>query len=364
MGLFDFFKKKPAETPQTQQVSQTASKQEQKVQPSATSQPQKELQPSQAKPSMSLQERYGKASLKGYKTGKWSEAMVEFQKLEDEGFGEASIALGQYAQMNDKAKALAHFRKAAAKGVAEGAWGCAAIIGHAYQADINGVDKEWYKYCLQAAQGGCCDAMNELGNMYNRINDYLGAFYWYQMAAYYEHPQGYNAVGGTLAKYMSAGKPAIASTIDGVCPKDVKNAISIFRCMTQQDKLDQPRMDAFMQAAMEDDNEIMGLFIGHFFEDTVKMDGNAKMGYQLAAHNNSIMGMKCLADMQAYGKGCERNMQAAAGWYQGASERCEKTACFIMGEFMRKQNPDLAAYYYAVALRRGYDPALTRLQQM
>ena len=352
MGLFDFLKKKSSQETDAPASGNAAPKQEQP----ASSSPSKQ--------SMSLKERYGKASLKAYKSGDWSEAVEEFQRLENEGLGEASVALGQYAQMDDKDKALEHFRKAAAKGVAEGAWGCAAILGHAYQADIEGADQEWYQYCLQAARGGCCDAMNELGNMYNRRNDYLGAFYWYQMAAYYEHPQGYSAVGGTLSKYMAAGRPPVASSIDGVRPKDARNALSIFRCLTRQDNLDQARMDAFMHAAMEDDNEIMGLFIGHFFEDTVKMDGNARLGYQLAAHNNSIMGMKCLADMQAYGKGCERNMQAATEWYQAASDACEKTACFVMGEFMRKQNPDLAAYYYAVALRRGYEPAYSRLQQM
>ena len=352
MGLFDFLKKKPLQEPKAQESGNISSTQTSE----ATSRPKS--------PIMSLKERYGKVSIKAYKTGDWSEALEEFQRLENEGLGEASVALGQYAQMSDKSEALSHFRKAAAKGVAEGAWGCAAILGHAFQADVDGADKEWYKYCLQAAQGGCCDAMNELGNMYNRRNDYLGAFYWYQMAAYYEHPQGYSAVGGILSKYIAVGMPTLASTIDGVRPKDVKNAISILRCMTKQDKLDNSLMDAFMQAAMEDDNEIMGLFIGHFFEDTVKMDGNARMGYQLAAHNNSIMGMKCLADMQAYGKGCERNMQAAAEWYQAASNAGEKTACFVMGEFLRKQNPNLAAFYYSAALRRGYEPAYTRLQQM
>lgn len=312
---------------------------------------------------MSLQERYGKASLKGYKTRNWQEAMEEFQRLENEGLGEASVALGQLAQTSDKSKALAHFRKAAAKGVAEGAWGCAAIINHSYLADIYGADKQWYCYCLLAAQRGCSDAMNELGNMYNRRNDYLGAFYWYQMADFYEHPQALYAVSGTIDKYKAAGKPAVASTIDGVRPKDIKNAISIFRCMTMQDELNQARMDSFLRAAMEDDNEIMGLFIGHFFEN-IKMDGNAKLGYQIAAHNNSIMGMKCLADMQAYGKGCEVDLKTAYGWYKAAADAGEKTACFVMGEFLRKPNPYLAAYYYTVAYRRGYEPALTRLQQM
>ena len=46
------------------------------------------------------------------------------------------------------------------------------------------------------------------------------------------------------------------------------------------------------------------------------------------------------------GRGCERNMQAAFEWYKAAAEKYEKSACFVMVEFMRKQNPNLAAYYY------------------
>lgn len=352
MGIFDFFKKKKVENVSSRQI-QNSDKETVSITSTDSN-----------APSLSKEERYGRASLVGYKTQNWSSVLVEFQKLENEGFGEASIALGQFAQINDRTRALEHFKKAAAAGIAEGAWGCAAIIGHGYIADITGKDKLWYQYCLNSAQGGCCDAMNELGNMYNRKGDFLAAYYWYQMAAYYEHPQGYASVAGTINKWAQSGKPALSSSIDGVRPNDVKNAISIFRCLTQQDKLDQQRMDQFMHAAMDDDNEIMGLFIGHFFEDTVKMDGNAKMGYQLAAHNNSIMGMKCLADMLAAGRGCERNMQNAFGWYQGAAGACEKTACFVMGEFTRQQNRNLAAYWYSVAFRRGYEPALTRLQQM
>lgn len=63
--------------------------------------------------------------------------------------------------------------------------GCAGILGHDYIADVTYTDKEWYSYCMQAALGRCCDAMNELANMYNRQNDFLGELYWYQMAAYY-----------------------------------------------------------------------------------------------------------------------------------------------------------------------------------
>ena len=313
--------------------------------------------------SFELEKRYGSISREAYSTGNWNVAKFRFKNLEKEGLIEASIALGQMAQMTDKMEALEHFRKAAAKGSAEGAWSVAALLGHSYKAEINGKDKEWYKYCLQAAQGGCSDAMNELGNMYNRINDYLGAYYWYQMATYYEHPQGMDGVNGIIKKYVDAGMPKLTPKIDGVRPNDAMNAIFILRVLTGQDRLDNDRMNAFRAFAMADDNEIMCLFIAQFFESVVKMDGNAKMGYQLAAHNNSIMGMKCLADMLMAGRGGERNMESAIDWYIAAADKEEKTACFIMGEISRQKDPDLADFFYSVAYRRGYEPALARLQR-
>ena len=313
---------------------------------------------------LTLEERYGKASFCGYKTKDWGKSIAEFVLLEKESLGEASLALGQYVQANDSQAALDHFLKAAKAGIAEGAWGAACILGHEHIAQIKGKDKSWYELCLQAALGGCGDAMNELGNYYNRINDYIGAYYWYQLAEFYECPGSVGSAARIVEKYLRAGSPALSQSIDGVRPNDVKNTISIFRCMTQQDALDQKRMDSFVRAAMEDENEIMGLFIGHFFEQVAKMDGNARMGYKLAAHNHSIIGMKCYGDMLYHGIGGDEEKDKAISWYQDAAEKGEKTACFIMGELLQILDNKLSAYWFSSAIRRGYTPALERMLQV
>lgn len=361
MGIFDFFKKKPKAEKNCETIQPAA----ETVHPDVEENAKKQDTPiAEKKPSLTLEEEYGKISLLGYKDGRWRELYPKIQELEDRGLAEASIALGQFTQMTDQDQGLYHFKKAAAAGLAEGAWSCAALLGHEYIADIEGDDAEWYKYCLQAANKGCCDAMNELANMYNRKSDYLGAFYWYQLAAYYGHPQGNAAVNAILNKWGSEGKPAIAEYINGVRPRDVENAVRIFKMMTGQEKLTPELIEEFMRLAMMDDNEFMGLFLGNFFEYVAHDDDNARLSYQLVAHNGSIMGMKCLGDMFAAGKGCVQDFQKAMDWYTGAAEYYEKTAAFVMGEYYRRSNPNLAAFWYAVSDRRGFEPAFDRIQQL
>ena len=231
--------------------------------------------------------------------------MAEFQKLENEGFYEASIALGQFAQLSDKAKAFEHFKKAATAGLAEAQWGCAGILGHEYIPDVKGKDKEWYRYCLAASQGGCCDAMNELGNIYQRQDNYLAAFYWYQKATWYEHPQGMCGMDGILNKWIKAGNPALAGGIDGVSSIESAAAEWAMKFSIGGEKFTAEVVDDFMRKALANNVEFLPIFVAHVFEELVYNDTQAKIFYQVAGNNHSIMGMKCIGDMLAYGKGCQ-----------------------------------------------------------
>lgn len=311
---------------------------------------------------LSKEERYGKLSLKGYQTGVWLPLMAEFQKLEDEGLDEASIALGQFYGMTDRQKALGHFRKGAAKKNAEAAWSCAAIIGFGYKPDFKGADKEWYMYCKQAALGGCSDAMHELGKAYDHLNDYFAAFYWFLMSGYYEHPMGYFDAMQVISKYKDAGMPSVTKGIAEISSEENGYAKIIFEIYTGRKTLDKTLMDTLFARSLGN-AEILGLFLGHFFEDSVKMDGNSRLGYQFAAQANSVIGMKCFGDMLAAGKGIEQNVNKAMNWYKSAAECGEKTACFIWAQTFTN-NPLLRAYWLSKAMRRGYEPALALLEKI
>ena len=311
---------------------------------------------------MTNEEKYGYLSRHGFSTLEWNEQ--EFLDLLNDGFSEASITLAQLAQINDEEKALKFFKIGAEAGNAEAAWGAAAILGHGYEPDIEGEDKLWYHYCLQAAQGGCPDAMHELGKGYHHLGNYLAAYYWFQLAMWYEHPEAQYSVNGIISTYQKAGSPDVVSEIDGVPNGEVEHAKRFFGIVTGKTRMVPNFVEDAIGEGLNDGVIFLNLFMAHFMEEFFKNDEQAKTFYQLAAHNESIIGMKCLGDMLAYGKGCQQNMQNAVSWYIGAAEKGEKTACFIMGELYRKQNKDLAAFWYAKALRRGYEPARKRLLQL
>ena len=372
MGLFGFLKnKKKSDADGSQDAIQNTESAQGTTPESTVNKPQAPAQ-NKAKdgtPPVSkedLMRQLGRASVELFSRDDNQEAIAKFHELEKKGLAEAGITLGQLYQMKDEAEALKHFRIAADASIAEGAWGAAAILSHEYIPDINGKDAEWYKYCVQAAKGGCPDAMNELGKVYNRKKEYLAAFYWFQMAIYYEHPQAIIDFKQML-KRIEEEKPlesTFSQSVPEISQEESESAKILFEIKTGKKQLDQNLVDALFQLrAMALGSEIIGLFLGHLFEE-VNLDTNAKMSYQVIAHSGSVMGMKCLGDMQAYGKGCEQDMQKAFSWYQGAAEAYEKTACFIWSQLFRAKDPEMAAYWLTASYRRGYQPALDLMMKL
>ena len=102
---------------------------------------------------------------------------------------------------------------------------------------------------------------------------------------------------------------------------------------------------------------------GDIFEGT----GNMEMAYRMynaIAHENDAHGLKCYADMLFTGRGVEKDVQGALRMYQMSAEQGDRAAMFVIGEFTKTQNPNLAAYWYGVAHSRGYQHALQRLIQL
>ena len=64
------------------------------------------------------------------------------------------------------------------------------------------------------------------------------------------------------------------------------------------------------------------------------------------------------------GKGVERDVKRAIQLYQQSADLGERAAMFIMGEFLKKNNKNLAAYWYGKSHVRGYSAALNRLVQL
>lgn len=86
--------------------------------------------------------------------------------------------------------------------------------------------------------------------------------------------------------------------------------------------------------------------------------------YNMISFENDPHGLRCYADMLFAGRGVQKDVQSAIRFYQMAAERGEREAMFIMGEFVKVSNKNLAAYWYGLSHTRGYEHALARLTQL
>ena len=86
--------------------------------------------------------------------------------------------------------------------------------------------------------------------------------------------------------------------------------------------------------------------------------------YNAIAFEKDPHGIKCYADMLFTGRGIERDVNGAVRMYNMAANLGERSAMFIMGEFTKAQNKNMAAYWYGVSHSRGYEHSLTRLMQL
>ena len=296
---------------------------------------------------------YGEAMYEWHKNHNDKKLYEVMQTLEDDGFGEASLEIGQYCLATDPGKAFEHFFKAAKSGVAYGAWECSKILGKIAKDETSEYYNNWYELLHQAAKGGCCPAMKQLSELYLIKDDYLAAFYWQLKGMYYDYWGKTAAPDTIIQKWIKAGKPQLSATIYRIGSKDVESAKEIFNVVVNPELLDQKMMDRFMALAMEDDNEIMGLFIGNFFETEVQIPENAVLGYQLAAHNNSIKGMSRLGELMYEGKGCSKDVDTAMLWLEYAAYiGGDKKASEIMDRINRRFDPQEADFWQSIAKHR------------
>ncbi len=301
-----------------------------------------------------LVRRYGALMLKTLDVNTREAAYTEMEKLEVD-FPEAGVALGQYYFNIDRQKARYHFKFAADVNIHEGEWGYAGTIIHSSvpRKDIAN-DVEWEKYCLRAAEGGCSDAANEMGNICNRRGCIVEAAYWYGMAYFLEHPQGLLGVKGILQKWLEAGKPEdYKAGTDHYTNERHQAAVLFLKGMS-----DKPEFEKMERLYLRGE-VLAGLFYGYFFQK-----GNANE-YAYDAYNMLLLEdcphphvMRCCADMLASGTGTEKNVDEAFRLYTKAAKEGNAPSMYALGQKAKEEgNNDLAAGWFGMAYVRGYDLA-------
>ena len=329
MGLFDFFKKK--------------------------SEPPKNNTPP---PALSDREKYGQAwqQIVFYNKAKGLQTMKE---LSESGFLEATIVLAMFSDSESERKTL--YKKAADLNHPEGLWGYAAQMQHSFIPDPdNPADVEWEATCLKAAEMGSVDAMNEMGNIFNRRQDYAQSMYWYTLANINDHPAGGVGVAGIAKKWLAAGMPRVFNESAHFNLAQYKCAIFYLEMWAGQ----QTTTPINELITMTLDGEPLAAYLtGDIFENA----GNTEMAYKMynaIAFENDPHGLKCYGDMLYRGIGVEKDIQGALRAFTLAAEGGDRAAMFAVGQMTQYNNRNLAAYWFGVAHTRGYQPALLALRQL
>ena len=273
---------------------------------------------------------------------------------------EANIVLAMFAE--DAISRKNYLERTAESGHPEALWQYCNLIPHSYVPDPKiDEDRKWEECCLKAAENGSPDAMNEMGNIFNRRNNYHEAMYWYALANANGHPSGEIGMQGITVRWLSAGMPE--QFIKGSPQFDEAR----FKCAQAYLEINAGQQISLgVEEAVDmvlDGVSIAGYLAGDIFESIENYEMATKI-YSMLAQHNDAHGTKCYGDMLLSGMGGIKDPETAFSMYKKAAELGDRSAMFIMGEFYKDSNILMAAYWYGLAHSRGYEHAITRLQQL
>lgn len=318
------------------------------------------VKPSNTNASLSKEEQYGKAWLMIVGQKQKAQGLKIMKDLDAQGYSEATVVLGMFADSQEQRRALV--KKAADVGNIEGMWEYSGFLPHSFCPDPDDEDDAlWEKYCLAAAEGGSVDAMNEMGNVFNRRGNFAESMYWYAMANAHGQQDGTMSLSGIARKWTMAGAP---HKFKAGSPKfdKARHTCAIAYLEIYAGAKQSIKTDDLIKLTLNG-VPIAAYLTGEIFESCENYEMAYKM-YNAISFENDPHGLKCYADMLITGKGVEKDMQGALRFYQMAAERGEREAMFVMGEFTKGSNKNMAAYWYGLSHTRGYEDALDRLIQI
>lgn len=309
---------------------------------------------------LSNEERCGKAWLQIAKGRYRDEGLATMKQLGEEGFDEGYLAYAMFEQNEYVRKD--YLKKAADAGNAEAMWQYANYLPHTYAADLGDPDdKAWLSLVTNAANGGCVDAMNELGNIYHRQGDYPRSMYWYAMAFYYGHPDGQISMRGISREWQNAGMPT--GYEDGPDFNDDKyECAMIFLEMYASIPFDRSKLDSYFE--MISRGTPLGAYFAIGFLENQGMEKTAFDAYDKFLTAKDPHGLKLYADVLLTGKGTGVNKQEAFKMCEKAANAGDRESMYITGLFQGVTNKNLGGYWLGKAYARGYDKAEDKLLQM
>ena len=310
------------------------------------------------------EEKFGKFIMDLQDEDTAKQAVFQLELMENSGFAEAAVALGQYNKDTNAKKATRHFTIAANADNAEGYWGLAILTEHNTTPDPdNEQDQKWISYCRKAAELGCADARNELGHIYNRMGHVLPATYWYMLASFFDRPDAGYSLEQMAKKWFFDGKPE--DTLEGVDGFDVVQQRAASSALELTCGNDDPDiMQDLIRLSMLGD-PMASLMLGQVYENVHDYSSAIKY-YDEGIQSKDPQAMRCYADLLMMGNGVEKNEGQAISLYKEAAAHGDRTSMYVLGQYenFAIEDPYMAAYWYGMSAARGFEAGRSKLRTL
>ena len=310
------------------------------------------------------EEKFGKFIMDLQDEDTAKQAVFQLELMENSGFAEAAVALGQYYKDTNAKKATRHFTIAANADNAEGYWGLAILTEHNTTPDPdNEQDQKWISYCRKAAELGCADARNELGHIYNRMGHVLPATYWYMLASFFDRPDAGYSLEQMAKKWFFDGKPE--DTLEGVDGFDVVQQRAASSALELTCGNDDPDiMQDLIRLSMLGD-PMASLMLGQVYENVHDYSSAIKY-YDEGIQSKDPQAMRCYADLLMMGNGVEKNEGQAISLYKEAAAHGDRTSMYVLGQYENFviEDPYMAAYWYGMSAARGFEAGRSKLRTL
>lgn len=281
-------------------------------------------------------------------------------ELSQKGITEASLVLAMFSE--DQAKRKQLVKKAANAGNPEGMWQYSNFLPHSFCPNPNNKDDAyWESLVLEAAEKGNVDAMLEMGNVCHRREHFAESMYWYAMAYYNDHPEAEQSITMIAKKWKDAGMPR-KYQVGSLNFDKARFESALYKLELEANVRTTVSMDQLLRNSLAG-VALSGYIAGGIFETNENYE-MAYTTYNMLANNNDPHGLKCYADMLITGQGVEQDIVGAFRMFAEAAEFGERGAMFMMGEYFKKENKNLAAFWYGLSHVRGYEYALPGLIQL
>ena len=265
------------------------------------------------------EEKFGKFIMDLQDEDTAKQAVFQLELMENSGFAEAAVALGQYYKDTNAKKATRHFTIAANADNAEGYWGLAILTEHNTTPDPD--------------------------------------------TSFFDRPDAGYSLEQMAKKWFFDGKPE--DTLEGVDGFDVVQQRAASSALELTCGNDDPDiMQDLIRLSMLGD-PMASLMLGQVYENVHDYSSAIKY-YDEGIQSKDPQAMRCYADLLMMGNGVEKNEGQAISLYKEAAAHGDRTSMYVLGQYENFviEDPYMAAYWYGMSAARGFEAGRSKLRTL